>query len=230
MLVGQKLHSKNICQSQPNIRSKRSSSVLYIDLRGQPSIVWMWECLFLHVSLREWERNRVKWGGSTQRGGVVQKGSNRDAQARPWPLILFLQLFICSWYLALSLACCGSPITLITRLSHSTQPSTFSCSSWCHPSCWYSSWLHILPAEDSTFISPVQSTSHPPSITWGGEECGLHPRRPPECGSPECGNKWKKKFLVSSVSLCYHGPCFAHNNYSMNKLHKFSSKLVVCDN
>lgn len=130
-------------------KQKKLISSLYINLGGQPSVVWMWESLFLHVSLSEKERKRGKWGGSTQRGGVVQEGSSRDGQGRPWPPFLFLQLFIFSWYLALSLACCGSPITLTTRLSHITQPTTLSWYSWCCPSCWYSSWLHILPAEGS---------------------------------------------------------------------------------
>lgn len=107
--------------------------------------------------LSEKKRKGKKWGGSSPRRGM-QNGS-RKAWVRPWPLFLLLQLFICLWYLALLLACCGSPIT--TRLSHIiTHPSTFTYFFCCHPSFWFSSSFHILPVEALTFPSHVQSMTH----------------------------------------------------------------------
>jgi hypothetical protein len=99
-----------------------------------------------------WVRKRKSniWGGYSPRRGI--QNGNKDTQIITWQLFLLLQLFICLWYLELLLACCGSPITLATKLNNIPLPSTFT-----YYFCWFSSLFHILFVEGSTFGSHFQS-------------------------------------------------------------------------
>jgi hypothetical protein len=105
---------------------------------------------FVAACFTEWEKERVIWGGYSPRRGI--QNGNKDTQIITWQLFLLLQLFICLWYLELLLACCGSPITLATKLNNIPLPSTFT-----YYFCWFSSLFHILFVEGSTFGSHFQS-------------------------------------------------------------------------
>jgi hypothetical protein len=151
MLIGHKLHSKNICQNpNPSLYQKQKNLISsYINLREQP-ILTMLITHFVAACFTKWEKERVIWGGYSPRRGI--QNGNKDTQSKTWQLFLLLQLFICLWYLELLLACCGSPITLATKLNNIPLPSTFT-----YYFCWFSSLFHILFVEGSTFGSHFQS-------------------------------------------------------------------------